>query len=703
MYIKLSRKQLLTAFLYIFTLTCYNGLAGQNSLMDSLKNQLSIETNDTSRIDLFLDLSFGHHQIDVPLCKYYAEQAISLSESIKDSTRIGLAYNRLSIATGLEGNHSISIQHLNKSLDIAEDLNLDDLYYKSMHNLGVTYREMKKHDKAIECLLIALKFDEQRGSKITTITTLANIGELYLNLNDRTDKDLDQAEEYLTQAVEISNELGHPKQQTFPNVIMGHLFVEKGQYIKALKYLKSGHDLSVKYDQYLRTAISLRLMGISHHELGDSELSLELFQKAENILKQTGDNQIEMLNLYKSWADVFDQIGDYNNAFDKTNKGINVANTHDLKETSLAFTKKKGLLYEKTGNYKEALKYYKSASNQQDTLYIHEREKLVSELETDYQLNKKVIENELLHVQNHKTNSELQSKNTILNFILLVASLLSLIAFILLRANKLKNKYNDELQTQVDHRTTELNNKNIQLEQSNQELERFAFIASHDLKTPIRNIISFSSLLDRELENVENENAKEYLNFIIKGGKRMDKLIESILEFSKLTDPEVEQILESVNLNSICSEIINTKFKLQGAKEANIEIPHSLPTILSNYSSIYSLFQNLIENGLKYNKSAVPKITIRFIKFEDSFSLLFEDNGIGIPEEFLDNIMVMFSRLHNQSEYEGTGLGLAICNKIMKSFDGSINVSSKESQGSTFELVFPIKYLEKASTPILNS
>ena len=308
-------------------------------------------------------------------------------------------------------------------------------------------------------------------------------------------------------------------------------------------------------------------------------------------------------------------------------------------------------------------------------------------------MEKKEFDNELLRVQQEKSLTELKIKNNYINFFLILATLFGIVAFLLFRANTLKNNYNKMLQDEVSKRTTELYQSNIQLKKSNAQLERFAYIASHDLKTPIRNIISFTDLLERKLCDDKDGQALEYLNFIRSGGKRMNALVKDILDYSKLTDSSAMQSNEKIDLNLLCEEIKNTIYSTLEAKNAHIDIITELPVIKGNYSSMYIVFKNLIENAIKYNTSSNPLVEISHEYMMDSFLISVSDNGIGIPVEYQSSIWDMFSRLHNHDEYEGTGLGLATCKKIMDAYEGSISVSSKEGKGSTFELKFPISYL----------
>lgn len=239
--------------------------------------------------------------------------------------------------------------------------------------------------------------------------------------------------------------------------------------------------------------------------------------------------------------------------------------------------------------------------------------------------------------------------------------------------------------------TIETRNKlkaySLQLEKSNGELERFAYIASHDMKAPLRNIISFLGLIERKLKNYDNKDVHEFINFASSNARYMHNLVQDILEYSKIS--KIDGELEIVDLNEILRSIKNdaTEYILERNAIVNFE---QLPVIRANKTQIYQLFQNLIENGIKYNESNIPKVNIKLVEKNDRLKIAFEDNGIGISEEFHEQIFDMFKRLHNNEVYQGTGIGLAICKKIMELHDGNIQVQSNEAKGMTFILDFPI-------------
>lgn len=233
-----------------------------------------------------------------------------------------------------------------------------------------------------------------------------------------------------------------------------------------------------------------------------------------------------------------------------------------------------------------------------------------------------------------------------------------------------------------------LEENNEKLENANNELNRFAEIASHDLKTPTRSIVSFSGLLERSIKRDDKESSLEYLTYIKASANQMNFLIADILEISKLGGDAGE--LSEIDLNEIIEIII---VQIKGfLDENNAELIYDdLGKVSANRVHMILLFKNLIENGIKYNTSENKFVKITTSTKDNFHQICFQDNGIGISEEYQDTIFEMFKRLHSAHDYTGTGLGLAACKKIVEGYGGEIWVESSEDKGSKFCIQLPQK------------
>ncbi len=239
--------------------------------------------------------------------------------------------------------------------------------------------------------------------------------------------------------------------------------------------------------------------------------------------------------------------------------------------------------------------------------------------------------------------------------------------------NSLK-EINVDLEKRVLERTAKL-------ERSNQELEQFAYVASHDLQEPLRTISNFVGLLEKKYPPNATDDHYRYFQFIVKATSKMQNLIRDLLEISRVGR---NVSFTEVDCNKIVLDVLA---EMEASiKENNAAIHFSgLPFMIASEIELKRVFQNLISNALKFKKkNGLPEITIRANDNGDEYLFELEDNGIGIEEEYTNKIFNIFQRLHSTAEYPGTGIGLATCKKIVALHNGRIWVESKLGKGTTF-------------------
>lgn len=275
------------------------------------------------------------------------------------------------------------------------------------------------------------------------------------------------------------------------------------------------------------------------------------------------------------------------------------------------------------------------------------------------------------------------------NRIVIYIGMISSVAIIMWRFKTEANDYEvqiEETLTKLQKNQSKIENQNKALEQANQELERFAYISSHNLKTPIRTIKSFSDLIERSINRGETEGLKDYINFVQQGASQMQLLVTDILEYSKINEASYIK-MEDVDISKTIEFIA---IQVQNATDQSVNIKFSnLPTIQTNATMISSIFQNLIENGVKYNDKDEVHILIEYNATDNQHVFTVKDNGIGISEEYHQKIFGMFERLHTSQEYAGTGIGLAMSKKMIEKLNGSIALKSEVGRGSTFTICVP--------------
>ncbi|MGE5412280.1 MAG: ATP-binding protein [Clostridiales bacterium] len=225
------------------------------------------------------------------------------------------------------------------------------------------------------------------------------------------------------------------------------------------------------------------------------------------------------------------------------------------------------------------------------------------------------------------------------------------------------------------------------LEDSNKELEQFAFIASHDLREPLGAIIGLIKILKEKFRSNLDESADRYMNYISKEAARMQTLISNLLRYASL-DKE-RKPFKPVDTNAIVQKVVRI-FHSEIKKKNAVVVYYNLPEIISDPVQLEQLFQNLIGNALKFTNQERPEIKIDCKKQDNTWLFSVEDNGIGIEPQFTNSVFYLFSRFQRSNGYPGTGIGLSICKKIVERHGGRIWVESKTGKGSTFYFTLPV-------------
>ncbi len=245
--------------------------------------------------------------------------------------------------------------------------------------------------------------------------------------------------------------------------------------------------------------------------------------------------------------------------------------------------------------------------------------------------------------------------------------------------------------TNIKSLESSLKLKNQKLEEyikTNNELENFAYYASHDLKSPLQNILNYSNLFADSISHKLSDQEKTYLDFILNGTKRMKNTVEALLNFSLSINQKLE--LRNTNIFNLVNDLLaDINFSLK-SKESELEID-SLPTcVYCDPEIIRNVFQNLISNAIKFvGKGKKPKVKISSINLIDRHVFSISDNGIGIPKDKLNEIFEIFKKLNLQNEYPGTGIGLSFCKKAIEKHDGEIWLESELGKGTTFFFSIP--------------
>lgn len=618
---------------------------------------------------------------------------------------------------------------------------------RSYNNWGSFYFTMGETKKGIE----SFKYPDEHNyySESAIEHTVYNLGAL-IDISLYYLKDLDLMYYYVNRLQKLSRQYTTPSLQIVSRFKLAQLLSEAGKAENALNTLREAYPYLNKTDDkgFLNLYYQSLVNSFIETEQADSAYYyLDVLQEVTSYAEGDPRNCyviVSRLRSEMSMRDIEILPDNFNLCYDSTLKTIKRQKRAGAQDFSTLYVKSKHLFsqkkYSELDEVLEVLIQYANKSQDVAMLVkaynlryesLDARGRTTEALRAHVQLLKhtnalhrlsfsqsqNIISNQLnlelaaernriLAIENQNQKLEIDKDRGVFILFILGFIILGLLITYFSKLSRDNARESKKLEMLVKQRTEELENSNAallstnkELTESNTELERFTFIASHDLKTPLHNMINFAGLLERKLKKEEDKEVKDYLSYILEGGKRMNMLIEDVLEFSKLSKKNTREEKKAVNLNSLTEEAKRSVSGYSEYKNAALEVPESLPTLYVNPAKVFILFKNLIENGIKYNESENPRITITHEVNHDALSIFVEDNGIGIKKEFHDRIFTMFSRLHNYSDYAGSGLGLSICKKVVEELNGKIGFTSVPGEGTVFRIDLPAELLYTPAVP----
>ena len=653
------------------------------SSADSLKRLIELTQDPREKIDLVLELQN---------IQYFNRNASGLTparEALEESRRIGypegeaMAYSVHALYHMLYGERTQALTYGDSAIALSREIGADRITAQALHAKGLTYQFMGQYDSSLLVFYEALDINKGLGISPQVIRQLNNIAIVRRDL-----KDYESAIEAIEEMRTLALQNGDTAMVARADMNTAYIYSDKGEFVKAKEFVDQSFNFYVQGNRELEKSIAYTInaqvcagLGLFEEAIASAEKGLAI---ARALKYQDGiiGGQYALANAY------FKQKS-YLKAIDVAEEAIRVADTSVQTRyiDQLYFILSES--FRQLGNVEKALAYLSTFTVIQDKIFDVDKQRIAMRLDVDYNIKEKEKENEQLR-RERELDKRLIRNQRFLYFVSCFLALTGLILAISFHNSlSFKKKYNEQLEESIKKRTKELEASNIDLKKSNEELERFAYIASHDLKEPLVNIISFSGLLEKELKTKNREQKiHTYVSYIQTGTSRLFNLVESILEYSKINNTLLQ--FEAIDLNDIVEEVGKHIQSTHLEKEIDIQ-KDSLPTVRGNASLISSVFQNIFQNAVKFNTAEVAEIKVAYRETASHRVIEIADNGIGIEEEFQATIFKMFKRLHPYDEFHGSGMGLASCKKIMEIHKGEIDLESQPGNGSSFSLYFPAR------------
>lgn len=490
--------------------------------------------------------------------------------------------------------------------------------------------------------------------------------------------DFDDAIDYFNRILSFNDSNISAGTRSLVNLELSDIYNRSKQPKKALKLLDSTLVFLEKEEIMVLKPDFLLLKGEMALEAKDHQLAWELYEEANELAHKNQDP----INIRKSAlvkAQILSSEGNYAEALDIYESMIEQHDTSDL-DRSLDLYSHAHTLYKKSGQYTKAYNCLLQINAIQTRIYDKKKGQNTAYLKLEHESEKKENENRILAIQVDQKISQ----NRLLYALI---ALFGLGILILFGAFYQKRRFNRKLKAEVSNQTLKLEQANTKLINTNHELDEFNRILSHDLKEPIRSLVGFSTLLKKR--GVQSQEAEEYLGYIEQSGKQLYETLSAVSAFQN-TVPQEMSVSASIDFAELSENIIENKQRENPDRKIKFSSV-DLPIIHTCRSAIHAIFEELIDNAVRFNESEVPEIKIRYAERAGSHCFEFEDNGIGIAPQFHEQVFGMFKRLNRRNKYGGAGLGLNVALKMARRLDGDITIiRSEEGKGSIFQLTFPI-------------
>ncbi len=658
--------------------------------------------------------------------------------AVVESQKLDNNMNELLATKYSIGNKYISADQFAKAfpyfeevLQVAQKNHLKLFISKAYYGMAMSHQRRNNYQEALMFYTKLISNESSGAGSKMKAKAFSQISYIYQTLGD-----YDQAFEMQMQALELHEAAGDKKMIAESNYILATNFFYQDQFDQALIYYTKAYDLCVELKQERIIYSCLSALGSVHDMLDHDTQSLhyntESLVLAEKLNYKTGiayaygnmatnyakkEDWTKAEDLYLKSIEIKKELGDQ---LGTSGSSIGLANIYlDQNKTKEAIPLLQNALqlalklktrprklevyelmaraYSMTEEMDKAHNYLKDYIALKDSILNEKTVEEMGKSKRRYEVHKKEQEIILLTTENELLgkNKKIQRMRTYG----LAGALLLVIAFLAMFHNrhKMQSQLNQLLLDKnelLNAKNDEIRIKNNLLKQSNQDLTSFAYVASHDLKEPLRMIKSYTQILQRRYNDLLDDSGREFMFFVTDAVDRMETLLDDLLEFSRST-PKKDIPKTMINLNDVMFLVeSNLRGRLEDSNGRLIIKNENLPIIKSNRSQLVQLLQNLVSNAVKFRGERDPIVTVDCKMEKNRYVISVSDNGIGISNENKQKVFEMFRRLHTREEYSGTGIGLATCKRIVNHLGGEIWVESELGKGSTFFFSIPAKVEE---------
>ncbi len=626
----------------------------------------------------------------------YFQKSLKISEKTADRNGISGRYIDIGKIYRFQGDYTKALEYYQKSLKIREELGNKIGISECYNNIGIIYSIQGNYSKALEYYQKSLKIDEELGDKSGISACYNNIGIIYKNQGN-----YPKASEYYQKSLKIGEELGDKSGNSITYNNIGNIYKYQGDYDNALKYHQKSLKIQKELDDKSGISATYNNIGEIYSLHGDYPIAYKYYQKSLKISIKIGDKYSETYS-YFGLGSLYLEQKRTKEAYNYSKKAYTLAeeigNAELIKKSSEILAKSSEAL----GRYKEAYKTYVVFKTMNDSLFNEENLKKITDLEYQYKYEKEKQAIELEQQKKDALNEkEIEKQAAVRNWIIAAFFLMMLLAFYIFRSYRIKLKSNLILRKQKDEiqdKNKQLKSLADQLQQMDQVKSNFFANISHEFRTPLTLVIS---PLKKLLDDSKYPGLRKTFNLMLRNAQRQLTLVDQLLDLSKIEIKKMKLQASLASLNKFTKVMISSFHSL--AEEMSIRLifieEEKNIEIYFDQDKLHKIISNLVSNAFKFTP---PKGTISVIigKVETAsrdnnrnyVKLIVQDNGIGIPEEYIEHIFDRFYQVDSSAtrRFEGTGIGLALTKELVELHHGEIMVHSKTNKGTEFIVHLPL-------------
>ncbi len=615
--------------------------------------------------------------------------ALEKSEEIGLKEQIAYAHSNMGKVYQKLKQFETALNELQEALTIGKGL-LPEIKEMGIYaKLSDSYLAMGNTDEAYDYQLRILRYWEEKDNLANIANSYYQIASIYF-----TQRNFEEALHYYEKSLELEQQLNVEERIVKSLAAIASVYGRLGQYDKSLQKNFEALRLAEEKDYKNGIAYASHNISADYLSMKKTDEAAPYIKKALKLRRELGDKFGENTSLQaQGYMNML--LGNHDQAIKSIKQALAIA--QDINDKPLIRDSHMMLsqVYSRAEEWEKSFESYRVFAAYKDSMVNEASNQKMTQLQIKYEIQKKEKEKEIALLKKDKQIAALYRYGVIggLMFLLFIVSLLLLFVFY-------RYKNQAAVNSILTEKSMKIQLKNAQLARSNRDLEQFAYIASHDLKEPLRNIGGFITLLNRKCGHYQDEEAKDYMQFITNSVDHMHHLLTDLLAYSRIGI--VARSYEQVNMETVV-QTVKTSFKSYIEEQnARISICNMPNKIFANRTQMVQLIQNLVGNALKFRSNKTPQVNIECIELPDRYVFSVKDNGIGMQQEYTDKIFVIFQRLHNRTEYDGTGIGLSICKKIVEQHEGEIWVESQSGKGSTFYFSISKQLSEKDTVSQIN-